>query len=104
MTLSGKRVSRQEGFEKARIHDQKTSNLRSEAAVLLGRAGTHERWATKWRDWADDEYGDVPYPGNRPIPLNLRRPSLAGGLPQRSSPAVLHPAGSPQPGSELPRG
>jgi hypothetical protein len=55
----------QEAFARAQDYDRRARNLRAEASSLISRAGRYERWATKWRNWADDEYGDVPYPGTR---------------------------------------
>lgn len=64
-THSEQRVSRREGFEHAQAHDRKANSIRAQAEGFMIKAREHERWAQRWRDWADDEYGDVPYPGSR---------------------------------------
>lgn len=56
-------ITEQEAYERAKKHDQRAQQLRGQASALTARALQHERWAKKWRDWADDEYGQVPYPG-----------------------------------------
>lgn len=60
------RLTQSEAFERARSHDQRAQSLRAKAATLMMNARRHERWAAKWRDWADDEYDEVPYPGEEP--------------------------------------
>lgn len=64
------RLTRAEAFDRAHSHMLKASELRAEANRLEIRAKHHERWRRRWYDWADDEYGDVPYPS--PISSDYR--------------------------------
>lgn len=57
------RLTQAEAFERAKAHERKAQSLRAQAGSMLANAQRYERWAKKWRDWADDDYGDVPYPG-----------------------------------------
>lgn len=56
------RLAKVEGFDRAKAHEATARRLRAQAWVLQMNAVRHERWARKWYDWTDDEYGDVPYP------------------------------------------
>lgn len=56
------RLSTEEATARALSHRTRARQLRTEAEALLAKAERYERWAAKWADWADDDYGDVPYP------------------------------------------
>ena len=58
-------LTQQQAFERAKAHDRRAQAIRARAGAQQAKAEQHERWAKKWRDWADDEYGEVPYPGNQ---------------------------------------
>jgi hypothetical protein len=64
MSVAEQRLTDIEAYERARTHERTAQRLRFEAGCKLAQAERLERWATKWRGWADDEYGDVPYPGD----------------------------------------
>lgn len=57
------RLTDPEAYERARQMEYKAQGLRAEANSMLARASRYQRWAQRWRGWADDDYGDVPYPG-----------------------------------------
>lgn len=58
------KLTTEEAFARAVSHRARARQLRTEGANLIARAERYERWATLWSNWADDEYGEVPYPDN----------------------------------------
>lgn len=56
-------ITKAEAYERAKQQERKAMSLRAQAGSMLANAQRYERWAKRWRDWADDDYGDVPYPG-----------------------------------------
>jgi hypothetical protein len=57
------RITKDEAYRMARTYERTAQRLRAESDMKLARAETMERWAAKWRNWADDDHGEVPYPG-----------------------------------------
>jgi hypothetical protein len=60
-------ISEREAYARAESHRGVARTKRSQAQALIAEAERHERWAQKWTDWADDDYGNVPYPLNTQV-------------------------------------